>query len=253
MTIYKNIKELESVGQLSANSLIHADCLEAMKYIESKSIDMILCDLPYGTTKCKWDVIIPFEPLWEQYKRIIKDNGVIALFGSQPFTTDLINSNRKMFKYELIWDKVQGKQPFLAKIQPMKSHENIIVFGKSKLVYNPQMRKGKPYTDKRKGQITKTEHFQKFERQIYENKDTRYPVTILEFNNPNTKGMHPTQKPVALLEYLIKTYTNENETVLDNCMGSGSTGVACVNTNRKFIGIEKEVKYYEIACQRCGF
>jgi DNA modification methylase len=230
--------------------LRQGDCLEVMKTIPDKSIDMILCDLPYGTTACKWDVVIPFESLWEQYNRLIKNNGAIVLFGSQPFTTDLINSNRKMFKYELIWDKVQGKQPFLAKIQPMKSHENIIVFGKSKLVYNPQMRKGKPYTDKRKGQIAKTEHFQKFERQSYENKDTRYPVTILEFNNPNTKGMHPTQKPVALLEYLIKTYTNENETVLDNCMGSGSTGVACVNTNRNFIGIELDDKYFEIAKER---
>ena len=230
--------------------LKQGDCLELMKDIPDKSIDMILCDLPYGTTACKWDMVIPFDKLWEQYNRIIKDNGAIVLFGSQPFTTDLINSNKKMFKYELIWDKVQGKQPFLARIQPMKSHENIVVFGKRKLVYNPQMRKGKPYTDRRKGQITKTDHYQKFERQSYENKDTRYPVSILEFNNPNTKGMHPTQKPVALLEYLIKTYTNEGETVLDNCMGSGSTGVACINTNRNFIGIELDEKYYNIACER---
>ena len=232
------------------NKVIQGDCLEVMKDIPDKSIDMILCDLPYGTTACKWDTIIPFEPLWEQYERIIKDNGAIVLFGSQPFTTDLINSNRKMFKYELIWDKVQGKQPFLAKIQPMKSHENIIVFGKSKLIYNPQKRKGKPYTDKRKGQIAKTEHFQKFERQSYENKDTRYPVTILEFNNPNTKGMHPTQKPVALFEYLIKTYTNEGDIVLDNCAGSGTTGVACKNLNRNFILIEKEQEYIDIINKR---
>ena len=230
--------------------LILGDCLEKMKDIEDKSIDMILCDLPYGTTRCKWDVVIPFDKLWEQYKRVIKNDGAIVLFGSEPFTSKLILSNLKMFKYELIWNKVQGKQPFLAKIQPMKSHENILVFCKSKTVYNPQMSLGKPYTDKRKGQIAKTEHYERFERQSYENKSTRYPVSVLTYNNPNYKGMHPTAKPVPLLEYLIKTYTNENEVVLDNCMGSGSTGVACLNVNRKFIGIEKEEKYFNIAKER---
>lgn len=230
--------------------LYNGDCLEIMKDIKDKSIDMILCDLPYQITNCKWDLLIPFEPLWEQYKRIIKDNGAIVLFGSQPFTSKLILSNLKMFKYELIWDKVQGKQPFLAKIQPMKSHENILVFCKGKTLYNPQMREGKPYTDKRKGQNVKTEHYTKFERQDYENKSTRYPVSILKFNNPNYKGMHPAAKPVPLLEYLIKTYTNEGETVLDNCIGSGSTGIACVNTNRNFIGIELDENYFNIAKKR---
>lgn len=231
-------------------ALKHGDCLELMKEIPSKSIDMILCDLPYGTTACKWDVVISFEKLWEHYNRIIKDNGTIVLFGSQPFTTDLINSNKKMFKYELIWDKVQGKQPFLAKIQPMKSHENILIFSKTKTTYNPQFTYGKAYNDKRKGQIAKTQHYKKFERQSYENKTTRYPVSIITFNNPNRKGMHPTEKPIALLEYLIKTYTNEGELVLDNCMGSGSTGIACINTKRNFIGIELNDDYFNKAKKR---
>jgi site-specific DNA-methyltransferase (adenine-specific) len=223
-----------------------------MKSIPDGSIDAIITDPPYGTTACKWDSVIPFEPMWEELKRIIKPNGAIVLFGSQPFSSALIMSNYKMFKYELIWDKVQGKQPFLAKIQPMKSHENLLIFAKNKINYNPQMSIGKPYTDKRKGQIAKTEHYTKFERQGYENKSERYPISILKYNNPNTAGMHPTQKPVALLEYLVKTYTNENETVLDFTMGSGTTGVACKNLNRNFIGIELDDKYFEIAKSRIG-
>lgn len=148
--------------------------------------------------------LYPFEPLWEQYKRIIKDNGAIVLTASQPFTTLLINSNFEQFKYELIWDKVQGKQPFLAKIQPMKSHENILIFAKGKTTYNPQMWKGKPYTDKRAGQLDNTTHWVGHKRMDYENKSDRYPVSIIKANNPNRAGQHPTQKPVALFEYLIK-------------------------------------------------
>ena len=190
--------------------LYHGDCLEVMKEIEDKSVDMILCDLPCGTTKCKWDTIIPFVPLWEQYNRIIKDSGVIVLFASQPFTSVLVNSNIRMFKYEWIWRKNKGGNPLNAKKIPMKQHESILVFYKKSPTYNPQS-----------VQFCKVE-----------------------------QGLHPTQKPVALLEYLVKTYTNEGELILDNCMGSGSTGVACVNTNRKFIGIELDDKYFEVAKER---
>ena len=238
------------MNRLEPNTVHQGDCLELMKDIPDGSVDMILADLPYGTTNCKWDTIIPFEPLWEQYKRIIKPNGAIVLTASQPFTSALVMSNPKMFKYELIWDKVQGKQPFLAKIQPMKSHENIIVFAKSKTKYNPQMWKGKPYTDKRAGQLIKTTHWVGHKRMDYENKSDRYPITIIKANNPNRAGQHPTQKPVALFEYLIKTYTNEGDLVLDNVAGSGTTGVACQNTGRNFILMEQEPEYVEIIKQR---
>ena len=235
--------------------LRQGDCLEKMKDIPDKSIDMILCDLPYGTTACKWDNVIPFEPLWEQYNRIIKDNGAIVLFGVQPFTSDLINSNRKMYKYDLIWNKDLCKNPGLAKIRPLPSFENISVFGKERITYNPQMEKGKPYTDVRKkptNVFNGNEHKYGFSGNVVNvvNYGTRYPKSVITLKNPNKKGQHPTQKPVELLEYLIKTYTNENETVLDNCMGSGSTGVACVNTKRNFIGIELNEKYFNIAKER---
>ena len=226
-----------------------------MKQIPDKSIDMILCDLPYGTTACKWDVVIPFEPLWEQYNRIIKDNGAIVLFGVQPFTSDLINSNRTMYKYDLIWNKDLCKNPGLAKIRPLPSFENISIFGNGRITYNPQMEKGKPYVDIRKrptNVFNGNEHKYGFSGKIVNvvNNGTRYPKSVITIKNPNVKGQHPTQKPVALLEYLIKTYTNENETVLDNCMGSGSTGVACLNTNRNFIGIELDKDFFEIAKKR---
>jgi len=225
------------------------DCLELMKDIPDKSIDMILCDLPYGTTACKWDVIIPFEPLWEQYKRIIKDRGAIVLFGSEPFSTELRHSNLKMFKYDWIWSKNRGTGLFNAKKMPMKSHEVISVFCKKLPIYNPQMRLGfKAYKCK---QGKQSGAFGISNKEIVtDNNGERYPISVLEFNSTNGKNVHPTQKPVALLEYLIKTYTQEGETVLDNCMGSGSTGVACLNTNRRFIGIEKDDKYFEIAKSR---
>ena len=228
--------------------LIHGDCLEEMKKIPNKSIDMILCDLPYGTTKCKWDVVIPFDELWGQYNRIIKDNGAITLFGSQPFTSKLICSNIDNYKYDWIWDKKKAPNFRGVKYQPLIPYEIISVFNTTK--YNPQMTEGKM---RKKGG-----HPSKYEEQAI-SKGTKpkinnlyYPKAILEFSKANNKesGLHPTQKPIALLEYLIKTYTNEGEIVLDNCMGSGSTGVACVNTNRDFIGIELEEKYFNIAKER---
>ena len=227
------------------------DCLELMKEIPDKSIDMVLCDLPYGTTACKWDNVIPFEPLWEQYNRAIKDNGVIILFGSQPFTTKLINSNIKNFRYEVIWEKQQGTNPMFAKKGILKKHENICVFYKKQPTYNPQMSYGnKNYSaflseDKNIGEVygdLKSKH-----REC--NDGSRYPTSIIKFNTERTK-LHPTQKPVELLEYLIKTYTNEGDVVLDNCMGSGSTGVACINTNRNFIGYELDEHYFQIAKER---
>ena len=230
--------------------LYHGDCLEVMKTIPDKSIDMILCDLPYGTTQNKWDSVIPFEPLWKQYERVIKDNGAIVLFAQTPFDKMLGSSNLKLLKYEWIWDKKLGTGHLNAKKMPLKRHENILVFYKKLPTYNPQMTKGDPYN---KGMVHgKSSNYGK-QREVAKKNITgeRYPTSILEYTNANRQNrLHPTQKPVDLLEYLIRTYTNEGEIVLDNCMGSGSTGVACLNTNRKFIGIELEEKYFNIAKNR---
>ena len=230
--------------------LYHGDCLEIMKDIPDKSVDMILCDLPYGTTKNRWDVIIPFEPLWKQYNRIIKDNGAIVLFSQTPFDKILGSSNIDMLRYEWIWDKKIPAGHLNAKKIPMKRHENILVFYKKAPTYNPQFTDGKPYN--RGYHTVPSENYGKQRAVLNANlTGKRYPVSIIEFSNANRKNkLHPTQKPVLLLEYLIKTYTNENEIVLDNCMGSGSTGVACINTNRKFIGVELDDKYFEIAKER---
>jgi site-specific DNA-methyltransferase (adenine-specific) len=231
--------------------LYKGDCLEIMKEIPDKSIDLILCDLPYGTTACKWDVVIPFDNLWEQYNRIIKDNGAIALFCCQPFTSVLVNSNLKGYKHHWIWLKNRGTGFQVAKYRPMMKTEDIIVFTKKgeKINYYPQMIKlDKPYFSRNASSTNGTNplaHFNKGGKLV----DSKYPTNVLEFSKV-AQPIHPTQKPVALLEYLIKTYTNENETVLDNCMGSGSTGVACKHTNRNFIGIELDDNYFEIAKKR---
>ena len=235
--------------------LINGDCLVEMKSIPDKSIDMILCDLPYGSTACSWDIIIPFDKLWEQYNRIIKDNGAIALFGSEPFSSQLRMSNLKNYKYDWIWDKTFGRQPQLANIQPMKQHEIISIFEKNgkKVHYYPQREKlDKPYFSSGAGNNagTKNDHKLGLKKlaKVYTEKT---PTTILKYKPvPNGKNLHPTQKPVALMEYLIKTYTNEGETVLDNTFGSCSTGVACVNTNRNFIGIEMDNNYFSIGVER---
>ena len=224
------------------------DCLEAMKSIPDKSIDMILCDLPYGTTRNKWDTVIDLDLLWSQYERIIKDNGAIVLFAQVPFNIVLGYSNLKLLKYEWIWEKEQGTGHLNAKKMPLKSHENIMVFYKKPPTYNPQMVGNEVRTVKRSGNKSKTTNYGDFIEIKESTYIGRYPKDIIKFNKD--KGYHPTQKPVALLEYLIKTYTNEGEIVLDNCMGSGSTGVACINTGRRFIGIEKDEKYYEIAEKR---
>lgn len=226
------------------------DCLELMPQMESGMFDMILCDLPYGTTACKWDTIIPFEPLWKEYKRIIKDNGAIVLTASQPFTSALVMSNPKMFKYEWVWEKSHPTGLFSAKYQPMKYHENIVVFAKGKTIYNPQMWKGEKNHGNRG--VSSTEHYG---QDILFTEDKlngmKYPKSIQKVNGVDrTKIIHPTQKPVALFEYLIKTYTNEGDIVLDNCAGSGTTGEACYNTGRNYIQIEKEQKYFDLILGR---
>jgi len=223
-----------------------------MPDLPDKSIDMILCDLPYGTTACKWDTIIPFEPLWEQYKRIIKDNGAIVLTASQPFTSALVMSNVKWFKYEWVWGKGRGTGFQIVKYKPLVSHENILIFGNGAVTYNPQMReRDKPRISKNKGTTRQMLVSNGKEYQAEKALDKKYPITELQFSNNDQKGkLHPTQKPVALFEYLIKTYTNEGDLVLDNCAGSGTTGVACHNLKRNFILIEKEKEYCDIAEQR---
>ncbi len=240
--------------KIEPNNIYLGDCLELMKYIPDKSIDMILCDLPYGTTACKWDTIIPFEPLWEQYERVIKVNGAIVLTASQPFTSNLVMSNPKLFRYEWIWEKNKPSNFMLANKQPMKYHENVLVFYKKQPIYNkqliPRSESGKQRI-KYKTDRTESEHYFLEKKEIEYNPDLKNPSTILKINTVYQNiNLHPTQKPVALCEYLIKTYTKEGETVLDNCMGSGTTAIACINTNRNFIGIEKELKYFEIAKKR---
>ena len=228
--------------------LMQGDCLELMKDIPDGSIDMILCDLPYGVTQCKWDACIQFAPLWAQYKRICKTNAAIVLFGAEPFTSLLITSNKKDYKYTLIWYKHYARGFLNAKKQPLRTTEQISVFYEKQCTYNPEMRIGK-YRSKNNS-IKQRGCYGEYKATKYKN-DKYYPTDILDFVGvPNNELLHPTQKPVALLEYLIKTYTNEGETVLDNCMGSGSTGVACVNTGRDFIGIELDKGYFDIAKKR---
>ena len=226
--------------------LLQGDCLELMRNIPDKSVDMILCDLPYGTTACKWDSVIPFAPLWEQYNRVIKDNGAIALFGSQPFTTALNYSNLKMFRYEWVWIKNNSTGFQLANKRPLKKHETISVFYRKQPTYNPQ---GLQLFGKVNRRKSTGDNWAEMNANEYVQQFTNYPTQLLEFPYDKDK-YHPTQKPVALLEYLIKTYTNEGDVVLDNCMGSGSTGVACVNTGRDFIGIELDENYFNIAKNR---
>jgi len=232
-----------------AMKLINDDCLKVLPTLKDKSIDLILTDPPYGTTQCKWDSIIPFDLMWKELKRIIKDNGCIALFGNEPFSSYLRTSNIEWFKYDWIWQKQQGTNPLSVNYMPLKDYEIISIFYKQKPTYNPQMTFGKPYksyksTTKKIGEV-----YGSASSQHRDNPDgSRFPKMILYFKTK--RGLHPTQKPVTLLEYLIKTYTNENDVVLDFTMGSGSTGIACKNLSREFIGIELDKKYFDIAKNR---
>ena len=236
--------------------LYQGDCLDVMRDIPDGSIDMILCDLPYGiTARNKWDTVIPFEPLWEQYERVIKDNGAIVLFASGMFTSELMQSNRKMWRYNLVWQKTNPTGFLNANRMPLRSHEDICVFYKRLPNYNPQKTTGhvrKVSTKENKRNSKMSTDYGKHGLVTYDSTE-RYPTSVLTYKTDKQKvdgKLHPTQKPVALLEWLVKTYTNEGETVLDNCMGSGSTGVACVNTGRKFIGIELDQGYFNVARER---
>lgn len=230
------------------------DCLEVMKGIAAGSVDMILCDLPYGTTKCKWDSVIDLELLWEQYNRIIKDNGAIVLTAQTPFDKVLGCSNLKMLKYEWIWEKTAATGHLNAKKMPMKAHENILIFYKKPPTYNPQKTSGherKVSKAEHKTNCKESEVYNKGQKLTTYDSTDRYPRSVQLFKSDKQKSkLHPTQKPLELMEYLIKTYTNENDLVLDNTMGSGTTGVAAVNTNRNFIGIEMDETYFDIATKR---
>ena len=232
--------------------LLHGDCLELMKDIPDKSIDLVLCDLPFGTTRNKWDIPINLDNLWEQYLRIIKDNGAIVLFAQTPYDKILATSNIKLLRYEWIWEKTHATGHLNSKKMPLKAHENILVFYKKLPTYNPQKTTGHTPVHSYTKHTDDGTNYGKTKIGISGGGSTeRYPRSVLKFSKDTQKiSLHPTQKPVALLEYLIKTYTNEGDLVLDNCMGSGSTGVAAINTNRKFIGIEKDDNYFEIARNR---
>ena len=240
----------------SNGRLFLGNCLEVMLELKDKSVDMILCDLPYGTTACKWDTVIPFEPLWVQYKRLIKDNGAIVLTASQPFTSALVMSNPGWFKYEWIWEKEQGSMPMNAPYQPIKVHEQALVFSgaaatystKSNMNYFPLKTVGSPYRASQRKSGNIVFHSNPSGDHFNDNPGERYPKSVLRMNTE--RGLHPTQKPVALFSYLIRTYTNEGDTVLDNCAGSGTTGIACIRTNRNYILIEKEQKYVDIINKR---
>lgn len=238
-------------------NLMQGDCLELMKDIPDESVDIILCDLPYGTTACKWDTIIPFEPLWEQYERVIKDNGAIVLTGQEPFSSHLRMSNIKDYRYDWKWDKVVGSNFINAKRMPLKVYEDVMIFYKRQPTYNPQMVLREEKNFRVSGKSGNNSNRVNGVKQLsgVASDKMKYPTNKIKINRLekelNSKHViHPTQKPVALFEYLIKTYTNEGETVLDNCMGSGTTGVACKNLNRKFIGMELDEKYFNIAKDR---
>lgn len=244
------IKMCERKKITMINTVQTGDCIEVMKNMETKSVDMILCDLPYGMTNCKWDTIIPFEPLWEQYKRIVKRNGAVVLFGIEPFSSKLRLSNIKNYKYDWIWNKVKCTGFLNAKKQPLRNHETISVFYQRQCTYNPQKSCGHPKKKSYRKSI-KTDIYNNAEKEILYESTERYPKSIQVFSADTQKSsLHPTQKPVKLLEFLIKTYTKENEIILDNCIGSGSTAIAAINTNRRWIGIEKDKKYVQVAENR---
>lgn len=230
---------------IESNSIIHGDCLNIMPNISDKSINMILCDLPYEMTECTWDKMIPFTPLWNEYVRIVKENGVIVLTASEPFASKLRISNLKMYRYDWVWEKDQGSNFLQVKTRPFKVHEVVCIFSPKAATYNPQMTKGKPYVS---STGSTGEVYGKIKKVTTVNEGFRYPRSIIRVNRE--RGLHPTQKPVALFEYFIKTYTKENDIVLDNCAGSGTTGIACIRTGRRYILIEKEEKYYNTILRR---
>lgn len=236
---------------MQINNIYHGDCLELMNNIEPGSVDMILCDLPYGTTRSKWDIIIPFEPLWGQYNRIIKPNGVIGLFGAEPFASMLRLSNIRKYKYDWVWNKVKGTGFLNAKKQPMRNHETISIFYSKQPVYNPQKTTGHVHKSAFRPKSSKTDVYGPSVSDSNYSSTERYPRSILQYSTDIQKScIHPNQKPVALCEYLIKTYTNPGDLVLDNCIGSGTTAIACINTGRNYIGIEKYRRFVTASIDR---
>ena len=239
---------------MKINEIYKGDCLELMpKFVDDKSVDMIFCDLPYGTTKCKWDVIIPFDRLWSEYERVIKDNGVILLFGNEPFSSVLRTSNLKLYRYDWIWEKTKATGFQNSKIQPMRKYENLSVFYKHKPTYNPQglIKKQDKKTNVRSGNIKNEHSFNTYKGKKPVAEFTNYPTNIVKFKNGSGKGhLHPTMKPLPLIEYMIKTYTNKGDLILDNTCGSGTTGLGAKNLNRNYIMMEQDPDYYEIACKR---
>lgn len=247
------IRNINLIDSVPLNSLINGDCLEVMPKIKEHSVDLILCDLPYGRTRNKWDSIIPFDKLWENYKRVIKPNGAIVLFCDGMFMAELMVSNKKMWKYNIVWDKVLTSGFLNANKMPLRSHEEIAVFYDKPPTYNPQKFKGAPNHSKGTSQKNTNNNYGKFE--IVDNRellgDMKHPRSIWTFSKPHpSKMVHPTEKPIECIEYIIKTYTNEGDLVLDNCMGSGTTCVGCANLNRNFIGIELQEEFFDISVQR---
>lgn len=237
---------------MSNSKIILGDTIQEMSKLPDKSIDMILCDLPYGTTQCKWDTVIPFSDLWLQYERIIKTNGAIVLTACQPFTANLVMSNPKLFRYSLVWEKSKSTGYLNSKKMPMRSHEDILVFYKNLPTYNPQMVEGIPYDKGVAHRPTEVYREQKGEIHVKNDTGLRYPRSVQYFKTAESEGKvyHPTQKPIKLMEWLIKTYTNENELILDNCIGAGTTAIAAIRTNRQYIGIEIDENYYNITQKR---
>lgn len=243
-----------SKTSVSGSTFVNADCFDVFPFIEDKSIDAIICDLPYGTTACKWDSILPFEKLWEHYNRVIKDNGVIILFGREPFSSKVRLSNEFNYRYDWIWEKSKATNFLFAKQMPLIAHEDIMIFYKKLPTYNPQKTKGKPYNKgfEKRNEIEAVGKIGNGNLIINESGE-RNPRSVIYFRTAESEGkLHPTQKPIELIEYLIKTYTNEGDMVLDNTMGSGTTNLACIKLNRKSIGIEKEKQYYDVAVRRAS-
>jgi len=240
---------------MEIDKIYNMDCLEGMKQIPDGTIDAVICDLPYGTTVCKWDVLIPFDKLWEEYRRICKPNAPIVLFGAEPFSSALRMSNLKEFRYDWIWEKTKFPNFMFVNQQPCRLHETISVFYRKQPTYNPQMENGTPYKDKRTSRISQRGDdigtlMGQTKKLPKDNKGERFPSTVIRFSNVNSETLHPTQKPVDLLRYLVLTYTNEGDTVLDNCMGSGTTAIACIKERRHFIGFELSKEYYDKAVRR---
>jgi len=246
--------------RVSGSTFVNADCFDVFPFIADKSVDAIIADLPYGTTACKWDSILPLDKLWAEYKRVLKDDGCIILTASQPFTSALVMSNPKMFKYEWIWKKTRYSGNLNATRMPLKAHESVLIFAKGKTKYFPIKTEAPEHLiDKRKtinpsivkdgGAYNGSKGFVNIRKK---DDGTRYPISVQEFKNPNNNSLHPTQKPIELMEYLVKTYTKEGDMVLDNTMGSGTTNLACIKLNRRSIGIEKEKQYYDVAVRRAS-